>query len=150
MNPRAAQGAFEAYLRQQGEELGALVPARGIALMIGFYVAERAEGCAFDEDADGLLFQWGTHDWGDGEHLSVDITRQLILPDDDDDDAIWQLHLTWRFAPTPELRRLGAGNRWCFSPAELEGFREFVRTSPPLHSALPKAGEVTLRFECAG
>jgi hypothetical protein len=74
-----------------------------------------------------LLFQWGTRDWGKGEAFEYNLTRQLTPGDDDAD--IWQLRLTFRFAPSPERRALGAGNQWCHSPAELAGLRSFVRGS---------------------
>ena len=48
-------------------------------------------------------FNGGTYDWGSGDHFELDLTRQVILPDEEDDDAIWQLHLTYRFSPSDEL-----------------------------------------------
>ncbi len=56
--------------------------------------------------------QWGTYDWGAGSHFELNITRQFIEADLRDDDAISQLSLTLRFAPSLSLDGLGAGNIW--------------------------------------
>lgn len=58
----------------------------------------------------------------------MDITRQVIFSDEDDEgeEAIWQLHLTYRYSPGPELQALGSGNKWCSSPAELGEFEAFI------------------------
>jgi hypothetical protein len=76
-----------------------------------------------------LLFQWGTFDWGEGPRFELDITRQFIEDDEQDDDAISQLCLTFRFEPTAERDALGDGNRWCDGLAEIAGFRQFAMSS---------------------
>jgi hypothetical protein len=35
-----------------------------------------------------LLFQFGTYDWGFGENFKFDLTRQFIVADKQDDDAV--------------------------------------------------------------
>jgi hypothetical protein len=52
--------------------------AAGLEAMLQFYQNERVDGTRLDEGGDMLLFQWGKHDWGDGEHFEINITRQLI------------------------------------------------------------------------
>ena len=76
-----------------------------------------------------LLFQWGTYDWGQGEHFELDLTRQLTWIDRDvsPDADIWQLSLTFMFPTIETLRGLGSGNKWCASPAEVDDFNAFVR-----------------------
>ena len=118
-------------------------------MMTGFYREERAEGCAVDGDGDMLLYQWGTYDWGEGESFELDITRQLITGGEDDD--IFQLSLTFRFRPTAALRELGASNRWCHSPDELEDFRAFVHGSAAFLAVGHKvAPDVRLDYGIAG
>lgn len=98
--------------------------------MFAFYQAEKPAGCD-GPDGDMLLFQWGTYDWGTGRHFSLNITRQFIEDGLQDDDAISQLSLTFRFDPTVELEALGAGNRWCDGPSEFSIVRDSALSSVP-------------------
>ena len=96
--------------------------------MFSFFQAVPAAGCE-GPDSDMLLYQWGAYDWGKGLHFELNITRQFIEQDLQDDDAISQLSLTYRFEPTPECVAFGDGNRWCHSHDELASFQEFVSSS---------------------
>ena len=96
--------------------------------MFSFFQSISPEGCE-DPDGDMLLFQWGTHDWGSGDHFELNITRQFIEQEFEDDDAISQLSLTFKFKPTPALQGLGSGNRWCDGLTEVEKDRAFVFSS---------------------
>jgi len=106
MKPQAALTLFELFLAQRGLNRANLVPKQGVPAMLEFYKNERADGCRFEKDGDMLLFQWGVHNWGKGEFFDLNITRQLILEDRCEDDDIWQLRLTFKYAPTRELRSL--------------------------------------------
>ena len=119
--------------------------------MLDFYRDVRASGLDLTKQDDMLLFQWGTYDWGRGEHFEVDITRQLIFQDSQDDDArIWQLSLRFAFEPSPALRALGDQSKWCDLPGDLPGFSVFVLTSPAMAMAThSQAVRVTLRYERA-
>src|SRR5262245_10947013 len=125
MKPSSAEKAVLRCLRQAGRELTSLRPLDAIEAMLDFYAAERAEGCALEDDGDMLLYQWGTHDWGDGESFELDITRQFTVTGEEDDDTR-QLSLRFKFKPSAELRELGDGNRWCHSPSKLQAFRTFI------------------------
>jgi hypothetical protein len=127
-------------------------PRSGFAAMLQFYEHRRVARCTVDDDKDMLLFQWGTYDWGHGLNFELDLTRQVILPDEEDDDnAIWQLHLTYRFSPTEELRALKAGNRWCRTPADLPDFSQFVTGSDPYRLVADMAPRsIDVDYECAG
>ena len=61
--------------------------------------------------------------------IFFNLTRQLIVSEDAEDDDIWQLGLTFEFEPDNELRALGRGNKWCHSPSQLLEFREYVYRS---------------------
>jgi len=118
--------------------------------MLDFYRQGRAEECLIDADGDMLLFQWGTYDWGEGESFEFDITRQLTVGDGEDED-IFQLSLTFKFEPTAPLRQLGAGNRWCHSPEELEEFRKFIYGSPAFSAVRGEVpSDVDLEYGSAG
>ena len=96
--------------------------------MLDFYAQERADGRALGEDGDMLLYEWGTYDWGDGEHFELNVTRKFIL---DGQDEPFQLSMTLLFDPTDECIQLGHSNKWCLSPDGLDEFADFVRKSPP-------------------
>src|SRR5579871_4801619 len=112
MKPETAATEFVDFLARRTLVRGDLTPNQGVSAMLAYYKEHRAEGCSFDRDADMLLYQWGTYDWGRGEFFELDITRQLILDDGEDVD-IWQLRLTFKFKPTGVLRDFDSGNRWC-------------------------------------
>ena len=119
--------------------------------MIEFYAEERANGCDPARNQDMLLFQWGTYDWGHGRRFELDIVRQVIVPDESDDDAIWQLHLTYRFGVSALLVGLGSGDKWCGSPSELATFERYIANSPVTAALAGRLdAEVEVLYECAG
>jgi len=151
ISPEAARDAFVSFLETRKLDLSDLSLRDGIAAMLDFYRDVRATGLDLSKQDDMLLFQWGTYDWGRGEHFEVDITRQLIFKDSPGDDArIWQLSLTFAFEPSPELLALGDRNKWCDLPGDLPDFTAFVLTSPAVVMATHRqAVRVTLRYERA-
>jgi hypothetical protein len=149
MQVEKAKQTFGRRLKQGGD-LSALSLAEGVNAMLEFYREVRARGCDIAQDGDMLLFQWGTYDWGDGEHFEFDITRQFIEEPGADED-IWQLSLTFRFAPEESLRALGSGNRWCHSPQELEPFVTFIRSTAAYTLVVEKRlVSVSLDYFCVG
>ena len=144
MRPADSLAAFQAFAADRGIALSNSTPRDGLALMFSFYESVRAEGCG-GPDGDMLLFQWGTYDWGEGAHFEIGLTRQFIEEGLEDDDAISQLNLSYRFEATPEREALGEDNRWCHELADLPAFRAFVLSSAPwatLADAAPVAVEV--------
>ena len=151
MDPRTLEASFRDFARHAGVALSASVPSIGIETMLRFFRECRVDGCSPASDADMLLVQWGTYDWGSGENFEFDLTRQVILPDEEEDEAIWQLHLTYRFPPSAELRGLGSGNRWCSSPDEAPTFLAWIKGTPAYAAvAALVARSVEVEYECAG
>jgi hypothetical protein len=145
MKPGAAKTRFLKRLEAAGLSLDSLTPAAGVEAMMTYYAEERAEGCPFEDDGDMLLFEWGNYDWGKGPAFEVAITRQLIVPDDENEEPR-QLGLTFRFDPSIG-NTVGKGNRWCRSLEELASFRRFVTRSAALKGvAQQSAVSVELRF----
>ncbi len=145
MKPGMAKTRFLKRLEGAGQSLDALTPAAGVEAMLAYYAEERADGCPLDRDGDMLLFQWGTHDWGQGPAFEVSIVRQLIVADDENEEPR-QLDLRFRFKPAAGASA-GDGNRWCESPDGLPGFRRFVIRSAALKAVghlVPDS--VALRF----
>jgi hypothetical protein len=101
---------------------------QGFAFMFEFYRHHRADDCPPEADGDMLLFQWGTY--GGDKSFELDLTRQFIIGEAEDEN-IWQLSLTFRFAPTTILTALGSGDQWCYEirPRAVDYFEQFVRES---------------------
>lgn len=78
-----------------------------------------------EADGDMLLYQWGIYNWGNGECFELNITRQLMLNEGEDND-IRQLSLTFKFNPTDLLRGLDSGNKWCYDLQQLEEFENYI------------------------
>jgi len=95
----------------------------GGVCMADFYERIRVRGCAFKNDADMLLAEWGPQD--DGEFRFA-YTRQLIPPLPNGDDQIWQLTLDMRFPTTEQLQKVGAGTRWFRSLRDHEKLLLFI------------------------
>jgi hypothetical protein len=83
-----------------------------------------------EEDGDGILAQYGVYDWGDGEHVELDMTRQFAFSDEDGEYShMSQLHCTFLFDSTDELRAILARNLWSFE-RRLEDFFEKALAMP--------------------
>jgi len=149
MRQQRAQQEFERFLAKRKLRVDALTVADGIEAMLAFYREVRAKDADLDNQGDMLLYQWGTCDWGKGRFFELDITRQLIVGEGDDD--IWQLHLTYHFTPSPALDSIGAANRWCESLDDLDEMHSFILASPAYAKACTTpVVKVVLVYECAG
>jgi hypothetical protein len=152
--PVAALAAFRRLLAARGLDEATLSVCDGFEAMLDFYRDMRASGCAFEEDGDMLLFQWGTYltlrpDGFMGEASNLNLTRQLI-PEGAQDDEIWQLGLNFGFEPA-EFRILKSGDKWCHSLEELRQFREYVLASAPVTTCSQlQVQRVSLTYECVG
>ena len=114
--------------------------------MLDFYRDQRAADCDIEQDGDMLLYQWGSYDWGAGLFFELDITRQFIEGEAEDDNVV-QLSLTFRYTPTELLRKVGGGNRWCSALHELESFRAFILKSPAF-AAVEDAPPAAVLLHC--
>lgn len=102
-------------------------------VVLDYYQSSRIEGTSLEDDGDMLLFQWGSFDWGQGQWFEVDLTRQAIEADAED-GSIQQLRCTFRYE-SGDFSDIEAGNRWCYSPNEVEDFRLFVIGSATVRRA---------------
>lgn len=146
-----AEQAFRRFLDARSLDLASLSADAGVRSVLEFYRTTRFDTPSIG-NPDMLLFQWGTYDWGDGQHFELDLTRQLIWPssEEDDEDEIWQLSLTFKFQPPDELRALGSGDRWCEDLSEIEEFEKYIQTSSVLRAVASRIGPlVELSFGSA-
>jgi len=143
---------FENRIHSRGAELLRTAPDAAFSEMFAFYRDVRPVDClSTDHDGDMLLYQWGSFDWGSGKYFNLNLTRQFILQELEDDDAIFQLGLTFFYEPSSELVELRQGNRWCHSPAELTDFQQFVFSSNAYSTARGLTpAKVELRYENVG
>jgi hypothetical protein len=117
---------FERQYRIFRRKPDVLDGASGAACMASFYEQIRVRGCAFENDADMILAEWGPRE---GDEFRVAYTRQLIPPLPSGDEQIWQLSLDMRFADSKQLRKLGAGTRWFRSLRDREKLLHFSHLS---------------------
>lgn len=129
MKSSDAMKEFEQQLATRGLNVAQLTPGQGLERMPAFYRDVRATDCNIAEQGDMLLYQWGVYDWGKGPQFELELARQLVAVGGEDDD-IWQLHLTFRFAPSGVLHALGRGDRWCQSLDEVDEFATFLMSHP--------------------
>lgn len=146
MKSSDALHTFKRLLAARGTDAATLAVAQGFDAMFEFYRNERADDCEIENDGDMLLFQWGTYGERNARRFELDITRQFIRPEGEDDD-IWQLSLTFVFPPN----EIPSGDSWCGAPPDLDSFAEFVRS----HAAYAAVAHdtpvlVELDYECAG
>jgi hypothetical protein len=143
-DPENARQEFEKFLRGKGLHQRDLTLADGCEAVFDFYRDLRPRGRVFKQrkDADMLLFQWGTYDWGTGEHFSFNLTRQLI-GEGPVDDAMRQLGLTFEFQPDNELRAFAQWQQMVRLPAgvaRISGIRVSIPRIYDLYRASNPAG----------
>jgi hypothetical protein len=127
--PHQSESAFRRFLASRSIDVGSASSRQLIEAALDFYVQIPAQELAAIAERDMLLFQFGTYNWGNGEHFEIDVTRQFIIADAEDDDAISQLNCTLQYKPTDALRSVGNGNRWCKSREGVANFRAFILAS---------------------
>lgn len=142
-----ARLALEAYASANGFDLDALTAPALVDLMTGWYLAEQADDVGPEIEDDMLLVQWGEDDLEPtGATFELDITRQLTVRPDGEDDDLWQLSVTLHFAPTEDSRQVTPGNRWCEGADRVDDLRRFVESTPAwafARSAAPLRTEVS-------
>lgn len=89
------------------------------------FASEPADDISPLPDSDGILAQYGTYDWGDGEQFELDMTRQFGFDDEHGQYShMTQLRCTLLYEPTDQLRALGAGDLWSFGLEHDDFFRQ--------------------------
>ena len=85
------------------------------------------------DDSDMLLFQYGVYDWGNefGRHFSFDITRQFIIPTEDEP---FQLSFALIFEPE-HFEKVGAYETWSIDYSDFDKFIIHVKDTEGFKSA---------------
>jgi hypothetical protein len=116
--------------------------------MFSFYDNVAAAKCE-EPEADMLLCQWGTYDWGDGSHFDISLVRQFYERHNvHEQGLISQLHLTFRYEPSAVFDAIRANNFWCSEHDELEAFVERCHATAAFEAVADKpAKAVIVRHE---
>lgn len=146
---KTVKKTYEAFLAGKGLARRTLTPAELVEAALEFYRSTRVEGCNPRDDGDMLLFQWGTYGGEDGEHFTLDVTRQLTFEDADGGQEMWQLSHELHLVPSAELKRLKSGNLWCATPslANIKRFRADIHETPVFTALAEQPARMRLRFE---
>lgn len=160
---------FRDFVEKQGKTSSSLSPHDLVTLGFEFYETVRAEDALplGEEMGDALLYQWGICPAFAGHndaYFYLDLTRQFIAQDEQDDDAIFQLMCKLKYQPNDELRTVSrndcsrkrledslastgldfsilkdtafmGGNHWCKRIEDLLAFKEFVYSHPAFLAA---------------
>jgi hypothetical protein len=128
LKPSASENALLQYFTKAQIDPTAFSVREMVDAVIGFYQSQRASGLSSNPESDMLLFQWGTYDWGDGEHFEVEMVRQFAKRQLLGDPVLSQLHATAYFEPSG-FSELSASDFWCHSVEEAGDFRAEVLAS---------------------
>jgi hypothetical protein len=113
---REAEARLVSMLADGGVTPGAVTAAdvRTIVEVYRRFAAIPADDAApAGEDGDGVLAQFGTHDFRGVREFLADLTRQFREAGDED-TPMWQLSCALHWNPRPETEALASGNLWSF------------------------------------
>jgi hypothetical protein len=131
MTPSDSATAFTKFALLRGCAPENATPAQGIDAMIAFFQEVRPDSQIVEGSGDMLLYQWGVHDWGEGPSFQFNITRQFIEIDEEDEEIMSQLGLTFHFPPTEQVKAFGVKNQWCESVDDIAELIAFITQSAP-------------------
>ena len=123
---------FLSFLQERGIDPSAPPSMReAAAVWLEFFRDVRVSDGVPEEggNADMLLLEWGIRPELKGYYercFYLNLTRQFISEDGEDDDAIFQLYWQAEYEPTEDLTALGAYSEWCDTPSALHYFNERV------------------------
>ncbi len=138
MNKRSITASFKRYLKDQKLKEKDLTLASLPELFLAYYQTVPFETVGLENDGDMLLFQYGTYDWGQGEHFQINLTRQLIGMHDEEEeqeDHMYQLQVTLSYKPA-DFASVESFNKWSSDCSTLDEFKEIILTSAGYQAAL--------------
>ncbi|MFE4695611.1 hypothetical protein ACFRIC_00825 [Streptomyces sp. NPDC056738] len=99
-------------------------------------------------DADGLLFQYGTHAFDGPPTFTLDLVRQFEVTDNSGDhDHYVQVHCELRYGLAPALEALGSFNSWFFHGAGGDDLEQWAHglTQRPAWTVIRRLEPVEIR-----
>ncbi|MEP7327879.1 MAG: hypothetical protein ABI777_01610 [Betaproteobacteria bacterium] len=128
MRPEDFAKEFAKRAQAKGLKVDALPIPDALDLMVAFYSDVPVTGIEPAPD-DALKYSWGVRYRGEGEHFEVNLSRVVTSRRVDAAPLVREMELTYRFAPTIELRSFARNEVWCYSRPELPIFVTAVRDS---------------------
>jgi hypothetical protein len=123
MKSNEVKAAFEEVIEALSPDINRLLPEDGIRGLVKFYQMERIDGCDMENDGDMLLFQWGIYNFTGKNEFQINITRQLLLLEEDEP---YQLSLTFYYDVNDDNSTIKAGNFWCNNVKDISGFLRMI------------------------
>jgi hypothetical protein len=143
--------AFRSYLEGKGLKQNGLSLQSFLPIFLGYNRDVQFKEVDRSDDGDMLLFQYGTHDWGEGQFFEVDFTRQFYeVFAERDGHEIHQQSITFFFDPVgfEDIERF---NTWSTEHDDFTGFENTIRNSLGFAAALTKSPvkqSVTVEHVC--
>ena len=109
----------------QKSELSNANLENAILWIINKYVSFWLCGNDLEQNGDMLIFQWGTYGWNPKNSVEINLTRQLIVSDNDD-DTIQQLRCRYIFPFNNDCK---GGNQWCELPSQVDVLLDFIKNN---------------------
>ena len=133
-----SESEFASYAAARSVDIRAPQSIRQIAeVWLAFFSDVRATDTTTEEGSwpDALLFEWGYREALPGYYeqcFYLNLTRQFVSCDGEDDDAMFQLCWQAEYEPTEALASLGHQSTWCDGAQAFPSFKELVMRSPVL------------------
>jgi len=131
MTPFDSAAEFADFATRRGFALETATPAQGFDAMIAFFQEVGPASQIVEGEGDMLLYQWGVHDWGEGPSFQFNITRQFIEIEEDEEQVMSPLGITFHFPPSDEAKAFGVQNQWCESIDGVAELIDFISQSAP-------------------
>jgi hypothetical protein len=129
LNPECSVPAFRSFAVGSHVHADEINAEEAVRLMLAFYEHVHAPEGLLAEDGDVLQVEWGMYDCGETELFHFELSREFTEAGKADENRVSRFTLGLHYRPTFTLRALAAGNRWCWSPADIEAFKSEIRLS---------------------
>jgi hypothetical protein len=129
LNPECSVSAFRSFAVGSHVHADEINAEEAVRLMLAFYKHVHAPEGLLEDDGDVLQVEWGMYDCGETELFHFEMSREFTEAGKPEDNGVSRFTLGLHYRPTFTLRSLAAGNRWCWSPAEIDAFMNEIRLS---------------------
>jgi|GEM_PF-1749182 len=123
--PSNSKKVYLSYLKKKGIVFNELTLDQLIDSSVSFFKEIRFQKVNLKKSGDMILVQWGKYNWGKGEYLEFDITRQFIKKNKDGDDAMSQLHITLYYS-VDLIKILKNENKWFRDPNDTKSIKSYI------------------------
>jgi hypothetical protein len=123
---RATKAVLESMLAEAGVSI--IAPAEAdvtttVEVFRQFAALAVEDAAPPEQDGDGILAQFGTHDFRGRPEFLADLTRQFITAGREE-QSLWQLSCTFHWPCSEATDALASGSLWSFGKSVSEFFDE--------------------------